>query len=289
MPAVLHNWVALIAEAEADLQAAQVRRQDAERRRANSLPGRLLGWLSATRKPRPLGPEVARLQDVRENAARAAEKWVVATAGLALARSLMDVERHADQALRRDNALMRLEQVRRFMNLVEEAHRKLVDAERACSNAATTEGFDMMTTSHAVSLMSSADTSRAGHAIQEAKLSLQALSEAVPSKTGFMALIRPDDFFDLVVDFAISPAFDFLSFSNMAQLQKASEQCRQAANELNPLRDRARKVLVQSETVYQAAASSLFDIERPYLEDAAALVPREITMTLPKGLGVSPA
>jgi len=289
VPADLQNWVALIAEAEADLRAAQVRRQDAERRRANSLPGRLFGWLTATRKPRPLGPEVARLQDVRENAGRAAEKWVVATAGLALARSLMDVERHADQALRRDNALMRLQQVRRFMNLVEDAHRKLVDAERTCSNAATTEGFDLMTTSRAVSLMSSAETSRAGQAIQEAKRSLQALSEAVPSKTGFMALIQPDDFFDLVVDFTVSPAFDFLSFSNMAQLQKAAEQCRQAANELDPLRDRARTALAQSETVYQAAASRLFDIEKPYLEDAAALVPREISMTLPKGLGVSPA
>lgn len=289
MPADLQHWVALIAEAQADLQAAQVRRRDAERRRANSLPGRLFGWLPATRKPRPLGPEVARLQDVRENAARAAEKWVVATAGLALARSLMDVERHADQALRRDNALMRLQQVRRFMNLVDEAHRKLVDADRACSNAATTEGFDMMTTSHAVSLMSSAETSRAGHAIQEAKRALQRLSEAVPIKTGFMALIQPDDFFDLVVDFAVSPAFDFLSFSNMTQLQRASEECREAAKELDPLREQVRKALAQSETVYQAAASSLFDIEKPYLEDAAALVPREIAMTLPKGLGVSPA
>lgn len=289
MPADLQHWVALIAEAQADLQAAQVRRRDAERRRANSLPGRLFGWLPATRKPRPLGPEVARLQDVRENAARAAEKWVVATAGLALARSLMDVERHADQALRRDNALMRLQQVRRFMNLVDEAHRKLVDADRACSNAATTEGFDMMTTSHAVSLMSSAETSRAGHAIQEAKRALQRLSEAVPTKTGFMALIQPDDFFDLVVDFAVSPAFDFLSFSNMTQLQRASEECREAAKELDPLREQVRKALAQSETVYQAAASSLFDIEKPYLEDAAALVPREIAMTLPKGLGVSPA
>lgn len=289
MPADLQHWVALIAEAQADLQAAQVRRRDAERRRANSLPGRLFGWLPATRKPRPLGPEVARLQDVRENAARAAEKWVVATAGLALARSLMDVERHADQALRRDNALMRLQQVRRFMNLVDEAHRKLVDADRACSNAATTEGFDMMTTSHAVSLMSSAETSRAGHAIQEVKRALQRLSEAVPTKTGFMALIQPDDFFDLVVDFAVSPAFDFLSFSNMTQLQRASEECREAAKELDPLREQVRKALAQSETVYQAAASSLFDIEKPYLEDAAALVPREIAMTLPKGLGVSPA
>lgn len=289
MPADLQHWVALIAEAQADLQAAQVRRRDAERRRANSLPGRLFGWLPATRKPRPLGPEVARLQDVRENAARAAEKWVVATAGLALARSLMDVERHADQALRRDNALMRLQQVRRFMNLVDDAHRKLVDADRACSNAATTEGFDMMTTSHAVSLMSSAETSRAGHAIQEAKRALQRLSEAVPTKTGFMALIQPDDFFDLVVDFAVSPAFDFLSFSNMTQLQRASEECREAAKELDPLREQVRKALAQSETVYQAAASSLFDIEKPYLEDAAALVPREIAMTLPKGLGVSPA
>jgi len=175
------------------------------------------------------------------------------------------------------------------MNLVDEAHRKLVDADRACSNAATTEGFDMMTTSHAVSLMSSAETSRAGHAIQEAKRALQRLSEAVPIKTGFMALIQPDDFFDLVVDFAVSPAFDFLSFSNMTQLQRASEECREAAKELDPLREQVRKALAQSETVYQAAASSLFDIEKPYLEDAAALVPREIAMTLPKGLGVSPA
>lgn len=289
MPADLLNWVALIAEAEADLQAAQVRRRDAERRRANSLPGRLFGWLPATRKPRPLGPEVARLQDIRESAARAATKWVEATAGTALARSLLDAERHADRAYRRDIALVELQRVRGFMHLVDEAHRKLVEAERTSSNAATTEGFDLMTTSRAVSLMSSAETSRAGHAIQEAKQAIQALSNGVPTKMGVMELTLHEDLFDLVVDFAVSPAFDFLSFSNMTQLQRASEQCREAAKELDPLRDQVRKALAQSETVYQAAASSLFDIEKPYLEDAAALVPREIAMTLPKGLGVSPA
>ncbi len=287
MPSELAHWSDLIASAEHDFAQAEQVRLIAEQRRANSLRGRLLGWLGATPVAQPQTVEAVRLRDTRSAAKTAAEAWVRRQLDLGLSKDLAFSEQHATLVLRRDEALARWNLVRPIRRLAYEARYKLDRAADACSNAASMEAFDAMSSSAAISLMSTAETSGARSALREAQQAVQDLSDAIPKKVAYVALVISDDLLDLVLDLAVEPDFDFLSWSNMTQLQDVAEQCRQTWERLGPLHDRIRDMERTLEQKFQQAERALYALEEPLLKAAVQEVPPVIGLRLQQGVGVS--
>ncbi|EMP3151670.1 hypothetical protein WDX82_005127 [Salmonella enterica] len=277
----IQTWADLIATATGDLSRAQQALRDDKNRRQSSLRGRFVDWLTSTPAEKDVEDKTERLAAISANASKAAQQWIVNEARAGLQSSAEDMRRHTEQGQRIENARKRQERAGRLLDLAQTADEKLAEARSDCESASTTELLDLVSTNKALSVLSTFETSDAADSVKEAAAALKALSEALPKRSAAAEFDMPDDFLDLVVDLAIAPVFDILSFFNMQRLDKAASQCREASEKLAPLLARLQKLHHETLLRVSAEEAALRVIEAPYLQAAAALVPPTIRVQVP--------
>lgn len=278
----IQTWADLIATATGDLSRAQQALRDDKNRRQSSLRGRFVDWLTSTPAEKDVEDKTERLAAISANASKAAQQWIVTEARAGLQSSTEDTRRHSEQSQRIENARKRQDRARRLLDLARTADEKLGEARSDCESASTTELLDLVSTNKALSILSTFETSDAADSVKEATAALKALKEALPKRAEATEFDMPDDLLDLVVDLAIAPVFDILSFFNMQRLDKAAEQCREASEKLAPLLARLQKLHDETAARVTAEQTALRAIEAPYLQAAAALVPPSIRVQVPK-------
>lgn len=254
-------------------EADALRKLDADKlRRKGSFWAKLRDWLGTT----PAEAEVMQVQtllaEVKERGRAAACRWM-----LSEARALLDAagegDSYAVQKRRLECAQARAERVRRWRDLACTAKWRVSEAQEACSSASSMEMFDLLSKSKMISAVSSFSTSAAADALREADRALKSLSEALPKQQREDALGEVDDAIDLIVDLAIAPGLDVLSWFNMGKLNDAAEKCAEVQDQLRTLLKRLDDVENQVRSRVEQEADALHEIARPFLAQAAAKVP----------------
>ncbi|HCF9833296.1 TPA: hypothetical protein NI803_004587 [Pseudomonas aeruginosa] len=279
----LQEWADKIAAASRDLDAArQALAEDKQQR--ETLRAKLVDWLTTTQAEQAVEDETERLAAVTAKARKLAEQWIAAQARARLEASAGDAARHSAQLQRIESARNRHNRVRPLLRLAEEARDRLDTARSACESASTAEVFDLVSSNKGIAIWSSLQTSSASSAVREAGQAVKALADALPKHAEAAALDAPDDFLDLIVDMTIAPDFDVLSLFNMGRLNDAAGKCRQASEKLAPLLDRLKKLDADTAARLTTEGEGLREIETPFLQAAAALVPPIIGAQVPTSL-----
>lgn len=117
--------------------------------------------------------------------------------------------------------------------LAQTAKSQLRLAASSCSNASTTELWDLFSTNKLISAVSTFSTSSASRNLREAQSALQDLADALEENTEHLGQVN--DLPDLVMDFIYSPPLDILSFLNMGHLNDAGKACRKAEQQVDKL------------------------------------------------------
>lgn len=289
MPHTLNRWVDFISEAERECEAADLSRRQVRQRRATTLRGRLTTWLGAMRGPGPLCPAAERLKQVRADALFEAEEWVQKRAAIALGSSGEASHAHALQALQRDTCLADLDRIRRVRALAEKAMKTLSFAEKTCSEAGRERFTALLGQNQALAMLSYNKVVKAKAALKTAQGDLAEVWVAMPKKGPWATWIIYDEILGLAFDFATSPYFELLSQDQHDQMAEAARQCAEGLKNLSVMLDRIKEAEVSGGDDLRREEEALFEIEKPFLMAAADLVPAEIGMGPPKGLGVPSA
>ena len=275
---------ATIRAARHELEEAKRSMEEDKQRRQSSLWARLVVLLTTTPVEKAIEHERNKLNALMTSAGSYAEKWISEEARSSLQRSSVDAARHSAQVKRTVNAQERLNRVLPLWRLAETAHSKLDQARRDCESASGVEMLDLLSTNNAVSLWSSMETSSAADSIESARRAVKALADALPKRTESISVEAPNDMLDLFVDIVFQPALDVLSWFAMGRLDDAARQCRNAAEKMAPLLSQLSTLRANTAARVNAETEALRAIEVPYLQAAAALVPKEIGFKLPSGL-----
>jgi hypothetical protein len=201
----------------------------------------------------------------------------------------------ADQASRRSaqhaecaRTLSKLEDVERVLDVARNTHAKIDEAVAACKSASTMEVMDAFSSNKAISVMSHMKTSNAKAKITEAKAALEVLSASVPGKQEVLDAQAPDDFLDLVMDFADFP-IDFMSWLNKGKLDAAGKKCVEAQERVAKVIADLSAVETQRRRAYEQEVVLLAEIDRPYLIAALEFVPAALRFAIPDYLADAPA
>lgn len=158
-----------------------------------------------------------------------------------------------------------------------------VEAMEACSSASSMEMMDVFSSSKVVSAMSHSSTSAAREAVGKATGALSGLKKAVAEAETVRAEVdMPDDFLDLVIDFAIDLPFDFLSWSNMEKLDAAVNDCGRVASEIGTLLPKLQSDLKEARMREQRAFDALAEVDGPFIAAAARTLPRSLRFAVPR-------
>ncbi|MCW5223348.1 hypothetical protein D5041_06980 [Verminephrobacter aporrectodeae subsp. tuberculatae] len=222
----LHELAAQLQAAQRDVDSARSVVAHDKQERAGSLAARLVDALTTTQPEAVLNAAQARLAEVTQKGRAAAREWIVETACQRLAEQAADAGQHRDQGQRLECVQARAGQVRRWLELAQEADSRLSDARRACESASTTELLDAVSKSKAISVLSCMSTSSAADLIMRAGQAVRALAEALPKHAEQASMDLPGDLCDLVVDLVFNPGFDVLSWFNVMRLGDAARQCK---------------------------------------------------------------
>jgi hypothetical protein len=220
---------------------------------------------------------------VRSEAAAAVTSTVSAAAMRYLSTAADDVARRAIQLDRLRSARKMERKAQHVVALATTARDAFGQAVEACSSASSMELMDTFSNNKGISAMSSMRNSSAREAVDEAQKALANLRAAIDAASSVNARVdMPDDFLDLVLDFALDLPFDFLSWSNKAKLDAAEEQCNEAKGAIESVMARLRTNLEQMREVASREERALALIERPYIEQAARPVPTSLRFAIPE-------
>jgi hypothetical protein len=190
-------------------------------------------------------------------------------------RSLQDAE-----CLR---TLTKLQDVERVLGVARAARAKIEEAVVACKSACSMEVMDAFTSNKVISAMSHMKTSSARTNLVEAKAAIEALSAAMPERRETLDAEAPDDFWDLVLDFAEFP-IDFMSWVNKGKLDTAATKCVEAQKRIAKIIVDLSAVETQCRQAYEQEALLLAEIDRPYLIAALEFVPTALRFAIPEYL-----
>ena len=171
----------------------------------------------------------------------------------------------------------RRERVAALHRVASSAKDALEYAASQCSSASNMELLDAVSTNKTFSVLSSIETSGANDALRRAQAALQALAKALPRKAGSEDLPSVDDTLDLIVDFALDPAIDVLSFFNMSALNNASDNCNEVVRRVTPLVRRITESLAKIDGLIEEQKQSIAKLESPYFENAVKLIPAPLS------------
>ncbi len=269
--------------AEIALNLAAQRLEADKNRRKGSLIARFVDFVSETdaeegaRKAREEFDKIA--DETRKGVADRMHRMAMSE----LSEDPVEANRRAEQAAVCERTLASLQQAERLSVIARSAHDALTSAASACSSASSMEMMDAFTSNKAVSAMSSMSTSSAKTSLSKAVEALKALSDAMPGKTPELGAEAPDDFLDLILDFADFP-IDFLSWMNMGKLDAAEEKCKSAAVKVTKLIEEISEVEARKRQAHELESDRLADIDRPYLLSALEHVPQSIRFAVPEHL-----
>lgn len=257
-----------------DQAKASVRADEAQRKHSWTL--RIASWLFGTQAKRAVEQVEKNAVSLHTDAMQTSRNWVVQQARLSIEADSTTAAKHAEQLNRSLVANARSDQARQLLALADSAHSKLIYAADACASAHTTEAFDLFTKNKAISVLSSLQTSSASDAIKDAQKALDRLSSEVPEHRTEERLLLPSDLFDLIVDLAIAPGFDVLSWINMGKLSEAEDKCRQAADRLKEVQRALKSHALELAGVARIEVATLRSIEMPFIMAAYEEVPEPI-------------
>ncbi|WP_121498372.1 hypothetical protein [Pseudomonas aeruginosa] len=280
----LHTWSEKLHTASIALSKAQHDVRVDKDARKPSLWARIVDYLFQTRAEKSEENAAAELANVQAQARAFASRWIVSAAKASLANAEADYARYLAQRERVATATKRHVQVENWRGLAQDAHTLLISAADDCSSASTTEMIDLFSSNKGVSVISSISTSSAADSVRKANRALQALSEALPKRASSESFALPDDFFDLLVDLAIAPSFDFLSWINMGKLDDAEDQCRKAAGKVEATLSKLNLSVARAAELREAEQQKLCQIAAPYIQAAARLVPSSFGVKAPASL-----
>lgn len=269
--------------AEIALNLATQRLVSDKERRRGSLVARFVDFVSETEAEegeRKTREEFNRISDeTRKGVAERMNQMAMAE----LSEDPNEASRRATQAAACERTFANLQQAERLSATARNAHDALTFAASACSSASSMEMMDAFTSNKAISAMSSMSTSSAKTRLNTAVEALKALSEALPGKTQELGAEAPDDFLDLVLDFADFP-IDFLSWMNMGKLDAAEEKCKAAAAQVAKLLEEIGEVEARKRQAHELETDLLAEIDRPYLLSVLEYVPQSIRFAVPEHL-----
>jgi hypothetical protein len=201
----------------------------------------------------------------------------------ALAQDIGENNRRSVQNDILQKAASALKAVEDVLSLGQDAHRKLGEAASACSSASSMETMDAITSNKAISVMSHISTSTAKSKLNEARTALDRLSRIMPDRSQTLNVDQPDDFLDLVLDFADFP-IDFMSWMNMGKLDAAVERCKEAATKIDAMVAEILAVVNARRIDHDRELSILADIDLPYMTKAVEYVPHSLHFAVPTHL-----
>lgn len=175
----------------------------------------------------------------------------------------------------------RLAKARKWVDLARDASDALEHAQDQCESASNTEMLDMVTSSKAISLVSSMDTSSARIAVSDAQNAVKSLKEALPTRTQQSEISVPDDLVDLTLDFVFAPTIDFLSFMNMNSLDSAASKCDEIRRAIEPLSARLDVLVTNLREKKSETLKLLSYIEAPFMEQIKVRIPVAFRELLP--------
>ncbi|MCS4088537.1 hypothetical protein [Rhizobium sp. BK176] len=273
--------------AEVALSLAAQRLQSDKDRRKASLIARFVDFVSETdaeeneRKAREEFESVKAdtERQVAERLHDLAMSEIAEDADVASRRSIQDAER--------GRSLKVLQDVEQVLAVARVASTKIEEATDACKSASSMEMMDAFTSNKAISAMSHMKTSNAKSKLTEAKAAIEALCEAMPDRGQKLDAEEPDDFLDLVLDFADFP-IDFMSWINKGKLDTAAKQCAEAQERVAEVIADLSAVEEKRRLAYEHEAALLAEIDRPYLIAALEFIPTALRFAIPEHLADVP-
>ncbi|MFX4226348.1 MAG: hypothetical protein ACFHHU_00230 [Porticoccaceae bacterium] len=278
----IYELVDQLQSAEHRVTAAQRAVEADKVARSGSFIARAVDALSTTAAEAALREAATGLERTRKQTRMDARTWIRETARASLISNLVDKDKHEALCFQIERSEVRVARVWAWQRLARDADEKLSRAASMCSNASSMEVLDLVTSSTAISLISSGSTVDAGRSIQSARAAMKRLAKALPNHTEQLDVDVPDDMLDLVIDLTISPLLDVLSWFNIGKLNDARKQCLRAQQAIRPLVRQLNKLERELCTQRDAGRRELRYLEAPYLEAAAEKVPAVLQVPTPK-------
>ncbi|MBY3432769.1 hypothetical protein HFN89_01085 [Rhizobium laguerreae] len=221
--------------------------------------------------------------DIKRDTERQVGERLQEIAMSSMAEDVDVASRRSQQAAACGTSLAALQHVERLLDVARNAHVKLGEAEAACKSASTMEVMDAFSSNKAISAMSHMKTSAAKTKLNDAKCAVEALSLALPKSRQKLDAETPDDFLDLVLDFADFP-IDFMSWLNKVKLDTAAKKCGETQERIAKVIGDLCAIEAERRRVYEQGTSLLAEIDRPYLMAALEFVPQAIRFAVPQHL-----
>lgn len=274
--------------AEIALNLAAQRLQADKDRRKGSLIGRFVDFVSETAAEEAERKAREEYEGVKADTERQVAETLHELAVSAMTEDAEVATRRSAQNVVCARTLKTFQDVERVLGVASIARAKIEEATTACKSASSMEMMDAFTSNKAISAMSHMKTSNAKAKLTEAKAALEALCEAMPDRGQKLDADAPDDFWDLVLDFADFP-IDFMSWINKGKLDAAAKQCVEAQDRVSKIIADLFAVEEKRRVAYEHEAALLAEIDRPYLIAALEFVPTALRFAIPEYLADVPA
>lgn len=201
------------------------------------------------------------------------------------ARSLLDADPAAaalanSAAIAHEPHARRVAAADRLVVLANDAVGALENAESALSSAKSMETLDAVSSNKGISIMSSASTSSARSAIDDARRAVNALAEATDALSGDLRTV--DDGFDLVLDMALDMPFDFVSFMNISKLASAQDDCERVRAAVEERRTRLEIALTAAIAAAAPTLAAWQVATDPFMERARRDLPERARHLVPE-------
>lgn len=270
--------------AERRVASAQLAVAEDKAARSGSLVARLVDAISTTAPEAALSVAERQLECTTKQLRIEARAWIRENARQKLDSNPKDNARHVQLSQEVEGIEIRLARIWGWLNLANDADSKLSTAASMCSSASSMEVFDLCSNNNAISLISAGNTGDANRALQSARAAVKRLARALPNHTDELDVELPNDTLDLVVDLAISPVLDVLSWFNIGTLNNARDDCLRAQQAIRPLLKQLRRLERNLCSQRDAGRQALRSLEAPYIGAAAEQVPAVLDVPIPKRL-----
>jgi hypothetical protein len=282
-PANLDALADRIAGARRDLESARRALAKDKAARAESLLGRLKDALSETPAEQAVSAAEQAVATAEREGYAAARSWVAEESTRLMASNAADAAAWSKQLKRHKDVSAREARIDRWVSLAVQARDLLASARSACESAAGMEVFDAVSTNKGLAVLSTLSTSEAKGKLRAASEAVKALAHALPRTASDAPIDGVDDTLDLVLDLALAPALDFLSFYNASKLSDAGRRCEEVHKDVEAVLAKLRPVAEKARGEVATVMGAMLEIELPYREAAAKRLPGILADLSPPG------
>lgn len=282
-PANLDALADRIAEARRDLESARRALAKDKAARSDSLLGRLKDALSETPAEQAVSAAEQAVATAEREGYAAARAWVAEESTRLMTSNAADAAAWNKHLKRHKDVSAREARIDRWVTLAVQARDLLASARSACESAAGMEVLDAVSSNKGLAVLSTLSTSEAKGKLRAAADAVKALADALPRTASDAPIDGVDDTLDLVLDLALAPALDFLSFYNASKLGDAGRRCVEVQKDVESVLAKLRPVAEKARAEVAAVTGAMFEIEHPYREAAAMRLPGTLADLPPPG------